>query len=92
MLRKNGAFFSQSELTRKLNFHFLANELKDLLCTIISLSWNWEIIFFLSNNYKPILSAGKGTFQKYQFNKYMIYIYLEGIAAHKRAWYLPFLF
>ena len=23
-------------------------------------SWNWEIIFFLSNNYKPILSEGKG--------------------------------
>ena len=25
-----------------------------------SLSWNWEIIFFLSNNYKPILGVGKG--------------------------------
>ena len=23
-------------------------------------SWNWELIFFLSNNYKPILSVGKG--------------------------------
>ena len=23
-------------------------------------SWNWEIILFLSNNYKPILSVGKG--------------------------------
>ena len=23
-------------------------------------SWNWEIVFFLSNNYKPILSVGKG--------------------------------
>ena len=23
-------------------------------------SWNWEIIFSLSNNYKPILSVGEG--------------------------------
>ena len=56
----NGSFFSQSELTREVNCYFLANEFKDLQCTIGSLSWNWESIFFLSNNYKPIHRLGKG--------------------------------
>ena len=56
----NGSFFSRSELTREVNCHFLANEFKDLQCTIGSLSWNWESIFFLSNNYKPIHRLGKG--------------------------------
>ena len=56
---KHGAFFAPSELTREVNCHFFANELGDLQCTIF-LFLQLGNYFFLSNNYKPILSVGKG--------------------------------
>ena len=56
---KHGAFFPPSELTREVNCHFFANELGDLQCTSF-LFLQLGNYFFLSNNYKPILSVGKG--------------------------------
>ena len=56
---KHDTFFAPSELTREVNCHFFANELGDLQCTIF-LFLQLGNYFFLSNNYKPILSVGKG--------------------------------
>ena len=58
MFPKHGAFFFPSELTREVDCHS-QNKLGDLSILFFSF-FNWEIIFFLSNNYKPILSVGKG--------------------------------
>ena len=58
MFPKHGAFFSPSELTREVDCH---SQMSLETYSVLFFSFfNWEIIFFLSNNYKPILSVGKG--------------------------------
>ena len=50
---KKWCLFSPSEFTREVHWDFFGH-------LTFSLSWNWEIISFLSNNYKPIFGVGKG--------------------------------
>ena len=84
---KKWCLFSPSEFTREVNWDFLASELGHLT---FSLSWNWEIISFLSNNYKPILGVGKGkNFRNanltntHKFNRHDI---IGMIWISRRAW------
>ena len=53
---KNGAFFLHRSLSEEQMVIFSQMSLDT---EHFSLSWNWETIFFLSNNFKPIFGVGK---------------------------------
>ena len=59
MFPKHGAFFSPSELTREVDCHS-QNKLGDLQQTIFLFLQLGNYFLSVKQNYKPILSVGKG--------------------------------